>query len=76
MLRPLKEQLAKLDEALKNATFVKCPKCGGEWSQLKDSGLCYDCNEAAVKQKETQKRIERSKNPIIESLKKFAEGGQ
>ena len=25
--------------------WVKCPACGKEWSKLKDSGECWDCDE-------------------------------
>jgi len=65
----------KITEGMK---FVKCPRCGKEWTQLTDAGICYDCRqkdyddyyraEAEAKQKEQEesKLVNRVKKSFIE----------
>jgi DNA replication protein DnaC len=48
-------------------TWTPCPRCGKEWSKLKEEGICIECHEADQKQKEQEQKTNRKIKGIFGS---------
>ena len=50
-------------------TWIQCPTCGKEWSKLKDSGVCFDCDQKKFEDFLQKKRMEEKMRRIFGSVK-------
>lgn len=49
--------------------WVFCPQCGIEWSKLKESGICYDCDQKKYDEIVKAKQLEERMIKIFGSIK-------
>jgi len=51
--------------------WIACPKCGLEWSKLKENGECYDCGEKAEKDAEKKSLMMKQVRKLFGSERNF-----